>query len=74
MIVDTDRLLALISELSSAEAETMEVVGPITSRLHGVIDDLCNLVKIPNKWETQTDEDDRRWKTCPTCYSAIVGG
>lgn len=72
--IDKNKLITLITELSAAEAESLDKVGPITGRLHNVIDDICNLLSIPNIWEIRTDEENRTIKTksCPSCHCAII--
>lgn len=72
--VNREALTCLVAELSQAEAESLDKVGPITSRLHNAIDDLCKALHIPNVWEARTDEENKaiKAKACPTCHCAII--
>jgi len=65
-----EEIRSLVRELSDAEAHSLDVVGPITSRLHQAILKLCNSAGIPNKWETV--DDPTKYKQCQTCGCAIV--
>jgi len=46
-------LRQIVEEINHAERETMDEVGPITNRLHGLIVELCDYFKIENSWNTE---------------------
>ena len=52
----------LIHELNLAETESLDEVGPITSRFHQAIINLCTLVDIPNQWNLEV----ANWEMCQT--------
>lgn len=44
------QLRQIVEEINHAERETMDDVGPITSRLHNLIVELCDYFSIKNEW------------------------
>jgi hypothetical protein len=51
--MDTERLRALVEELSKAEKEHLDEEGPLRTRLHEAITALCKYVGVRNAWNDE---------------------